>query len=46
MATKRVRNSSKAKAVGKDDLYHDIEQEKKKKLDDSGIRGVAHESRD
>ena len=34
MATDREKNSAKAKAFGKDDLYHDIEQEKKKKLDD------------
>jgi polyphosphate kinase 2 len=33
MATNVGKNSSKAKVSGKDDLYHDIEQEKKKKLD-------------
>jgi polyphosphate kinase 2 len=34
MATRKEKDSTKLKAVGKDDLYHDIEQEKKKKLDD------------
>jgi polyphosphate kinase len=33
MATKKDKVPTKAKAVGKDDLYHDIKQEKKKKLD-------------
>ena len=33
MATNRERNSSKLKAAGKEDLYHDIKQEKKKKLE-------------
>ena len=35
MATNKEKNSAKEKTVGKDDLYHDIEQEKKKKMDDS-----------
>jgi len=34
MATNRDRNSVKVRAVRRDDLYHDVEQEKKKKLDD------------
>lgn len=33
MATDKQKNSARAKSFGKDDLYHDIEQEKKKKLD-------------
>jgi polyphosphate kinase len=33
MASKREIISSKSKTVGKEDLYHDIKQEKKKKLD-------------
>jgi polyphosphate kinase len=32
MASKSEKNSAKGKAAGKDDLYHDIKQEKKKKL--------------
>lgn len=35
MATNKEKNSAKEKTVGKNDLYHDIEQEKKKKMDDS-----------
>ena len=35
MATNKEKNSVKEKTVGKEDLYHDIEQEKKKKMDDS-----------
>jgi polyphosphate kinase 2 len=33
MATNKGKDSAKGKSSGKDDLYHDIEQEKKKKLD-------------
>jgi len=33
MANKREKNSTKGRVAGKDDLYHDIEQEKKKKMD-------------
>jgi polyphosphate kinase 2 (PPK2 family) len=32
MATKKDKVPTKAKAVGKDDLYHDVKQEMKKKL--------------
>jgi len=32
MAHNKEKNSTKVKTVGKDDLYHDIKQEKKKKL--------------
>jgi polyphosphate kinase len=32
MGSNREKNSAKVKAVGNDDLYHDIKQEKKKKL--------------
>jgi polyphosphate kinase 2 len=35
MATNKEKKLAKEKTVGKDDLYHDIEQEKKKKMDDS-----------
>jgi polyphosphate kinase 2 len=35
MATNKEKNSVKEKTVGKEDLYHDIEQEKKKKMDNS-----------
>jgi polyphosphate kinase 2 len=33
MSSNREKNLSKVKVAGKEDLYHDIEQEKKKKLD-------------
>jgi polyphosphate kinase 2 len=35
MATNKEKKLAKEKTIGKDDLYHDIEQEKKKKMDDS-----------
>src|SRR5664280_1306372 len=35
MATNKEKKLAKEKTVGKDDLYHDIEQEKKKKMDNS-----------
>ena len=34
MANEREKNSAKLKITGMDDLYHDIKQEKKKRLDD------------
>jgi len=35
MSSNRKKKPEKLSTVGKDDLYHDIEQEKKKKLDDN-----------
>ena len=46
MAHNKEKKKAKVKDAEKDDLYHDIEQEKKKKLERRGIREVAYESGD